>query len=82
MRTRLIDLAPRVCTNQEALILFCHRFIYVDKLPEECNPILMTEKYDRLTIEYTWNDTYTDDRVRTPRAGNYACDFTEDTIPS
>ena len=47
---RLEDLFPRVCTNHEALILFCHRYIHTDNLPSECAPILINATEDRLAV--------------------------------
>ena len=72
---RINDLAGRVCTNHEGLILFCHRFIYREVIPFECMPILVENDYERLSIEYTWNETFRDNHVRQRRQGSYACDW-------
>ena len=51
------DLAGKVCLSEEALRLFCHRFIYQPMIPDECAPILLTIQ-DRLEPVYDWNGTF------------------------
>ena len=50
---KLEDLAGRVCLNEKALVLFCHRFIFAPTLPAECVPILYSEA-EHLNWQYAF----------------------------
>ena len=61
----LLDIAESACSNEKALVLFCHKFIYAPQLPDECAPILLQDT--RLSVRYNWVDpTYGEDENNMP----------------
>jgi hypothetical protein len=72
---RLDDLAHRVCKNHDGLVLFCHRFIYTEFLPEECRPIL-ADMGDRLGVQYDWNGAHAvEPKRQTEHPTSWACEW-------